>query len=44
MAVNNNTLILKVTDNGMGMDPNHKEGLFAMFKRYYTNIKEAGMG
>ena len=37
-------VILKVRDNGLGIDPRHEEKLFSMFRRLHTHVDGSGIG
>ncbi|NJB35651.1 sensor histidine kinase [Croceivirga sp. JEA036] len=42
--VQNNTIKFFVTDNGLGMDQNALEKLFAPFMRFHSGVKGTGLG
>lgn len=37
-------LVIKVADNGMGMEENHLNKLFTLFKRFHTHVEGTGIG
>jgi two-component system, sensor histidine kinase and response regulator len=39
-----NELLLKVSDNGLGMDPAYQHKLFGMFKRLHDHVEGSGIG
>jgi signal transduction histidine kinase len=39
-----NYLLLVVEDNGMGIEENHVQKLFTMFKRFHTDVEGTGIG
>lgn len=39
-----NFMLMSVTDNGIGMAPQHVKKLFTMFKRFHTHVEGTGIG
>jgi signal transduction histidine kinase len=40
----NDYILLKVTDNGLGMNPSDKDKIFSMFKRLHNHVEGSGVG
>lgn len=38
------TVILEVADNGLGIDPSYQSKIFTMFSRYHTHVEGTGIG
>jgi signal transduction histidine kinase len=36
--------VLSVEDNGLGMDMQHEEKIFALFKRLHSHVEGTGVG
>jgi signal transduction histidine kinase len=36
--------VLEVSDNGLGIRPEHKDKIFGMFKRLYDHVEGTGIG
>jgi two-component system, sensor histidine kinase and response regulator len=37
-------VVLSVADNGLGIDPIHKEKMFIMFRRFHNHVEGSGIG
>jgi Signal transduction histidine kinase len=40
----NDTILLSIQDNGLGISPTHLPKLFSMFKRFHTHVEGTGIG
>lgn len=43
-VIYNEYILLKVTDNGLGMNPSDKDKIFSMFKRLHNHVEGSGVG
>jgi signal transduction histidine kinase len=37
-------IVLTIRDNGLGMNPEQRQNLFRMFKRFHTHVEGTGIG
>jgi PAS domain S-box-containing protein len=42
--LDDNTTVVEIKDNGLGIDPSHLSKLFTMFKRLHTHVEGTGIG
>ncbi|MFD2247223.1 PAS domain-containing sensor histidine kinase [Pontibacter ruber] len=43
-VVTSDTLLLSVTDNGLGIEPGQQQKIFSMFKRMHQHVEGSGLG